>query len=85
MFCIIRQNAFVPEDFDHQNMIIVQNKSDIRNQHQKLHLMTKFFIQKNSLQNSTVSYQAAIFYLILACNVPQLEFWSEFLDKKIGH
>ena len=46
MFCIIRQNTFVLQDFDHRNMVVVQNKSSVRNQHQKLHLMTNFFYRK---------------------------------------
>jgi hypothetical protein len=43
MFCIIRQNAFALEDFDHRNLVFMQNKPDIRNQHQKLHLIANFF------------------------------------------
>ena len=37
---------FVSEDFDHQNSLFVQKKSDIRNQHQKLHLISLIFYPK---------------------------------------
>jgi hypothetical protein len=45
--------SLVFRDFDYQNLIFMQNKHDIRNQHQKLHQMT-YILSKNIFrQNST--------------------------------
>ena len=54
MLYVIHQNVFVLEDADHQNLVFMQNKSDIRNQHKKLHLIANFLFKKILLQISIV-------------------------------
>ena len=54
-FCIIHQNTFAFENFGHKNLVFMQNKPDIRNQHNKLHLIVNFLSRKLFLQRSICS------------------------------
>jgi hypothetical protein len=59
--------ALLFRDFGYRNLIFMQNKHDIRNQHKKLHRRTYILFKKYFSSKSDSYSSSARFYSILPC------------------